>query len=109
MVPDRRLIVNADDFGLSPGVIRGILEAHDQGIVTSASLMVHMPAASEAVSLARNRPQMSLGLHVDVGEWRYGTGGWHAVYERAARNDPKALEAVVACQLDHFRRLVGKN
>ena len=55
MSPSRILIVNADDFGLSAGVNCGIAEAHDEGIVTSASLMVHMPAAAEAVTLVRNR------------------------------------------------------
>ena len=41
----RFLIVNADDFGLSEGVNRGIIEAHERGIVTSASLMVLKPAS----------------------------------------------------------------
>ena len=48
----------------------GIVKAYDSGIVTSASLMVHMPAAAEAAALARERPLLSLGLHLDVGEWR---------------------------------------
>ena len=52
---------------------------------------------------------MSLGLHVEIGEWRHENGGWSPIYERAPPNDSKALEAVVACQLDLFRRLVGKN
>ncbi|MBI3874558.1 MAG: ChbG/HpnK family deacetylase [Verrucomicrobia bacterium] len=46
----RFLIVNADDFGLSAGVNRGIIEAHERGIVTSASLMVCQPAAADAVT-----------------------------------------------------------
>ena len=41
----RYLIVNGDDFGLSPGVSRGIIEAHRHGILTSTSLMVDRPAA----------------------------------------------------------------
>ena len=49
----RRLIVNADDFGQSPGVNRGIIEAHQHGIVTSASLMVSWPAAAEAAAYGR--------------------------------------------------------
>jgi predicted glycoside hydrolase/deacetylase ChbG (UPF0249 family) len=59
----RRLIVNADDFGLSSGVTRGIVEAFEHGILTSASLMVDRPAAEEAVSVAGELP---LGLHADV-------------------------------------------
>jgi predicted glycoside hydrolase/deacetylase ChbG (UPF0249 family) len=57
----RRLIVNADDLGMSSGVNRGIVEAHERGILTSASLMVDTAAAKEAVELARGLP---LGLHI---------------------------------------------
>ena len=50
-IGDRRyLIVNADDLGRSPGVNRGVIEAHAGGIVTSASLMVRWPAAAEAAA-----------------------------------------------------------
>ena len=47
MIAQRYLIVNADDFGQSPGINRGVIEAHENGIVTSASLMVRWPAAAE--------------------------------------------------------------
>jgi chitin disaccharide deacetylase len=107
MPPSRRLIVNADDFGLSAGVNRGIVEAHDNGIVTSASLMVHKPAAAQAAALARNRPRLSLGLHIDVGEWKYERGRWVPVYERASQDDPLALKAAVVEQVELFRRLTG--
>ena len=50
------LIVNADDFGLSEGVNRGIIEAHERGIVTSASLMVLRPAAASAADYSREDP-----------------------------------------------------
>jgi len=59
------LIVNADDFGASSGINRGILEAHRRGIVTSASLMVNMPAAGEAALLSREAPELSVGMHVN--------------------------------------------
>src|SRR5436190_3388019 len=65
------LIVNADDFGMTPGVNRGIISAHESGIVTSTSLMVRGAAAAEAVELAREHPQLSVGLHVDLCEWVY--------------------------------------
>jgi predicted glycoside hydrolase/deacetylase ChbG (UPF0249 family) len=55
-----KLVVNADDLGLSSGVNRGILEAYEHGVVTSASLMVDKEAAEEAVALAGDLP---LGLH----------------------------------------------
>ena len=64
----RRLIVNADDLGLTDGVNRGIIDAHLSGIVTSASLMVDGPAAAQAAALAREHPALSVGLHfVDDG------------------------------------------
>jgi predicted glycoside hydrolase/deacetylase ChbG (UPF0249 family) len=59
-----RLIVNADDFGRTPGVNAGVVEAHLYGIVTSATVMVLEPAAEEGVSDVRRRaPRLSLGLH----------------------------------------------
>ena len=62
----RYLIVNADDFGQSTGINKGVIQAHEEGIVTSASLMVRWPAAPEAAAYARNRPGLSVGLHVDL-------------------------------------------
>jgi predicted glycoside hydrolase/deacetylase ChbG (UPF0249 family) len=59
----RRLIVNADDFGLTPGVTRGILRAHVAGIVTATSLMVLEPAAPYAARLAAHVPSLDIGLH----------------------------------------------
>ncbi len=61
------LIVNADDFGASPGVNCGIIEAHRRGIVTSASLMVEATGSAEAARLGRAAPRLGLGLHVDLG------------------------------------------
>lgn len=62
----RVLIVNADDLGASPGITRGILEAHVRGIVTSASLLVDTPWSAEAAALARSLPDLSVGLHLDL-------------------------------------------
>ena len=63
--PIRYLIVNADDFGYGGGINRGIAEGHDRGIVTSATLMVNGRATDEAVRMARDRPRLSVGLHVN--------------------------------------------
>jgi len=60
----RRLIVSADDFGLSPGVNAGILTAHHDGVLTDASLMVNGAACAEAVELAHATPTLSVGLHL---------------------------------------------
>lgn len=59
----KRLIVNADDFGAGRGINRGVAEAHRDGILTSASLMVDMPGSEEAAQLAVGLPGMSVGLH----------------------------------------------
>lgn len=58
------LIVNADDFGASRGINRAIAELNECGVVTSASLMIDMPATADAVALARKRPELGVGLHV---------------------------------------------
>ena len=60
----RRLIVNADDFGLTSGVNRAIVEAHNKGIVTSSTLMANFPAFTEAAGIARETPTLSVGCHV---------------------------------------------
>ena len=60
----RRLIINADDFGLTAGVNRAIVEAHEHGIVTSATLMANGQAVEEAISLAQSRPRLGVGCHI---------------------------------------------
>ena len=89
----RAAIVNADDFGQSAGINRGIVEAHERGIVTSASLMVRWPAASAAAAYARAHPRLSVGLHVDLGESIYRDGEWIALYERVDRADARAARS----------------
>src|SRR6266571_788608 len=64
--PMKFLIVNGDDFGASRGTNRGIVEAHQRGILTSTSLMVNAPAVRDAVDLSRTTPKMSVGLHIDL-------------------------------------------
>ena len=59
----KRLVVTADDFGLSEGVVEGIVEAHELGIVTSTSLMVNAPAAEAAFAEARRLSTLATGLH----------------------------------------------
>ena len=103
------LVVNADDFGLSEGVNRGIIQAHERGIVTSASLMVRWPAASEAAAYARERGTLGVGLHVDLGEWIYRDGEWRALYEVVRLGDAAAVWAELERQLATFRRLIGRD
>lgn len=109
MAAKRYLIVNADDFGQSHSVNRGIIAAHERGIVTSASLMVRWPAAVEAAAYGRQHPILSLGLHVDLGEWAYRGAQWVSVYQVVPCDDTTAITEEVCRQLATFRRLVGKN
>ena len=84
-----RLIVNADDLGYSEPINRGILEAHEHGIVTSTSLMVDSPGAADGVDRARGS-----GLSV----------GLHAVLDGVP---PERCEVELVRQLDRFEELVG--
>jgi len=101
------LIVNADDFGLSEGVNRGIIEAAERGIVTSASLMVRQSAACAAAALAKESGRLSIGLHLDLGEWIYRDEQWMPLYSVVATNDAAVVEEEVARQLKQFRELLG--
>jgi predicted glycoside hydrolase/deacetylase ChbG (UPF0249 family) len=85
----RRLIVNADDLGYTEGVNRGILAAHERGIVTSTTLMVDRPAAEHGVERTRGT-SLSVGLHT--------------VLDRVP---PERCEAELERQLARFEELVG--
>src|SRR3712207_6710078 len=104
----RRLIVNGDDFGRTQGINRGARRAHEQGILTSASLMVRWPAAAEAAAYARGRPAMSLGRQLDLGEWGGRGGDGEAVYTVVRTEHAEAVADGVAGELGEFHRLVGR-
>jgi chitin disaccharide deacetylase len=90
----RMLVVNADDLGLSRGISDGILEAHTEGIVTSASLMVSAAGAEDAVRAAADHAQLSLGLHF--------------VDDDSDLEDPVVAARSFNSQLERFRALVGR-
>jgi len=94
------LIVNGDDFGASRGINRGIVRAHRDGILTSTSLMVDMPASEAAAELGRTCPGLSVGLHA-------------AFTDESERpvidyQDAGACRAHLARQFARFRELVGR-
>ena len=89
------------------GSTRVSSQAYEQGIVTSASLMVRWPAAAEAAAYSRRHPDLSLGLHVDCGEYAFRDGQWVPVYEVVPMHDTAAVAEEVSRQLATFRRLVG--
>lgn len=99
MTVPKLVVVNADDLGASQGINDGIVEAVEAGIVTSASLMVNMPAAAHAVAQLAAHPAVSIGIHVNF-----------------TNESPPAvvdLDDLAACanelrgQLDEFVRLTG--
>lgn len=96
----RNLIVNADDFGASDGINRGIVEAHGGGVVTSTSLMVTGRAAAGAVALAREHPGLAIGLHWDL------DGG--DADPSIDLESPAAVRAELARQLEAFHELMGR-
>lgn len=65
----KTLIVNADDYGLTPAVSAGIREAHTRGIVTSTTAMMNMPTVEEALRSARREcPDLGIGVHLNLVE-----------------------------------------
>ena len=105
--PTRRLIVNADDFGQTPGINEGIIQCHERGIVTSASLMVRWPAARPAAAYARANAGLSVGLHLDLGEWICRNDEWTELYSVVLDEEPDTLSAETARQLEAFRGLMN--
>ena len=65
---ERTIVINADDFGLCEGVNKGIVQAHTKGVLTSATLMANMPAAQEAVEIAKGLPNLGVGVHLNLTE-----------------------------------------
>jgi predicted glycoside hydrolase/deacetylase ChbG (UPF0249 family) len=109
VAPDRFLLVNADDLGLSAAVNAGIAAAHERGIVTSASLMVRQGAARAGADYAAAHPALAVGLHIDLGQWDYVRGEWTVAYQRCPQDDEDAVEAECRAQLDRFRLLMNRD
>ncbi len=120
----RRLIVNADDFGLTPGVSRGIIRAHKEGIVTSTSVMINMPHVEESLRLARQEaPTLGIGLHLnltagrpvsalgDIPDLVSPTGEFfdvEALVDRLAAVDLAQVRREFAAQIERFTAIMGQ-
>lgn len=121
MTGERLLIVNADDFGLSPAVSAGILQAHRAGIVTSTTFMANWPEAPAAAALLSGVPALGVGCHLNL------TGGPPVLppervpslvgpggcFRRGIRHlafgaDPAEVEAEWNAQVERFIALVGR-
>jgi len=95
----RYLIVNADDFGASRGVNRGIIDCHRRGVLTSTSLMVTGRALDEAIALSRDNPKLAIGLHFDV---------WGEDEREFDTRDIPATHDEFRRQLDRFLEVMGR-
>jgi predicted glycoside hydrolase/deacetylase ChbG (UPF0249 family) len=125
-VAPRALIIHADDFGFTPGVTRGILEAHDAGVVTSTSVMVGTPGWPDAAERLRERARLDrpldIGLHFNLLVGRplvpaasitdrrtgaFPTLGTLVARALAGRIDPDEVRAECAAQIEALRRETG--
>jgi chitin disaccharide deacetylase len=97
-VSRRYAIFNADDFGYSRGINRGIVRAHEAGVVTSTTFMVNGAAAAEAVRIARDLPTLSVGLHVNF------TNEAQCFVDL---EDPRAIRTELRGQFERYVDLVG--
>jgi predicted glycoside hydrolase/deacetylase ChbG (UPF0249 family) len=80
----KRLIINADDFGFTRDVNAGIIQAHREGVLTSATLMANGDAFDDAVRLAHETPTLDVGCHLVLVQGRSVLDG-HALPETPAR------------------------
>jgi len=118
----RRLIINADDFGYTMGVTRGIIQAHKNGVLTSTSSFVNMPASAESLQMAAEEaPFLGLGLHINLTVGQpvstgvdslTGADGLFAsrkdFYKMAGSIDLMAAEREIRAQIELFSELAGK-
>jgi predicted glycoside hydrolase/deacetylase ChbG (UPF0249 family) len=116
----RRLIVNADDLGRTPGINEGVFAAHRDGILTSATLMLAYPAAEAAAAGLGEHPGLGIGLHVQLtgGRPTLPPGRVPSLVDADGRlpRGPEGLGparaddilAEVRHQLDRFRELTGR-
>ena len=117
----RRLIVNADDLGRTEGINEGIFEAHDRGLVTSATLMVNYPSSAGAGRRLARFPNLGVGLHVAltggattlplsrVPSLADAAGRWPSKPQDLRAPEPAEVQAEAEAQLALFRQLTGRS
>jgi predicted glycoside hydrolase/deacetylase ChbG (UPF0249 family) len=120
---DRKLIVNADDYGRTPGISRGILKAHVEGIVTSTTVMVNQPGIENQVTEALACQELGIGLHlvftvgrpilppVSIGSLVAQDGIFldqHSLWARAEEISLRHLQTELEAQVRRFVALAGR-
>ena len=103
MISRKQLVVNADDFGFTPDVNAGIVEAHRQGILTATTLMANGDAFADAVRLAHETPTLDIGCHLVL------IGGQSLVTKKAFPGTaPQLVAALVAGQIRIYDELAAQ-
>lgn len=119
---DKYLIINADDYGISEGVSRGVIQGHLYGIITSTSIMINMPFAEAAIRKALNEaPNLGMGLHInltlgcpmlpatDVPSLVSSAGiFWDSLHHAASPPESNCIQFEIFAQFDHFTELTGR-
>ena len=117
-----KLIVNADDFGYTPGVTRGIVRAHREGIVTATTMMANAPDTDGAARAAKANASLDVGVHlvttygrpltpvVDVPSLVEPSGHFPGLADLLRTGAPDAGEALVEyrAQYRRVRELIGR-
>jgi len=93
----KRVIVNADDLGFSPGITAGVLQAHHEGVVTSATLTANMPDAEAAVRALAEAPNLGVGVHLNACQGPCLSGGGGALADADGVMRRSAAAVVLAC------------
>jgi len=119
---EKRLIVNADDYGRAPGVSRGILEAHRRGVVTSTTVMINRPGIEAQLAEATACPTLGTGLHLVFSHWKpilrprkipslVDSHGrfleQHTLWAQAGEISTQQLQAELCAQIERFVQLAG--
>jgi predicted glycoside hydrolase/deacetylase ChbG (UPF0249 family) len=103
LISRKQLVVNADDFGFTPDVNAGIVEAHRQGILTATTLMANGDAFADAVRLAHETPTLDIGCHLVL------IGGQSLVTKKAFPGTaPQLVAALVAGQIRIYDELAAQ-
>jgi chitin disaccharide deacetylase len=100
----KRLVVNADDFGFTPDVNEGIVEAHRNGILTSTTLMANGDAFDDAVRLAADTPTLDIGCHLVL----IGGRSLLAPHKPLPGGVPDLLKAILSRQIAIYDELVAQ-
>lgn len=111
----RRVIINADDFGLSDSINKSIITAYEIGVLTSTTLLVKREATDAAVELAKAHPKLCVGLHLDLDRFFCFESNGHfgisvddldrAAYDYVTSSQMHAVRREIASQVETIFRL----